>query len=190
MNVLGLVGNPGLPTINQAFVDSLFAAVKADAATTSLLALMPGTITFTGLSVRDISQANRAEFNSTGAAVAGTGTGDPLPLSNACCVTIRTAGAGKSFRGRVYITGFNESQNDATGRQAAAVNTACQAFIQAVDFHTTVVGAIIGVLSPPRDAVTIPAVNRAAKPGFVTARTAFETRNTKWESQRRRTGRS
>lgn len=190
LNVIGAQGNPTLPAINQAFADSLFAAIKANANVQALFPLLPTTVSLTGIAIRDISVANRAEFTSTGAALAGSGTGDPLPLNTAACVTLRTAGAGKSFRGRAYISGFNEAQNDATGRIAAAANTAASNFLAGMNAALVANSLAMAVLSRPRDAKTIPAKTIQAHTGFSTPVTAFVVRNTKWESQRRRTGRT
>lgn len=52
---------------------------------------------------------------------AGTGTGDPLPLNLAFVVTLRTALRGRSYRGRLYFTGYNEASMDAAGWLPAVV---------------------------------------------------------------------
>lgn len=46
-------------------------------------------------------------------AVVGTGASPALPASDTCCVSFRTAGRGRSSRGRNYVPGLQEGQ--ATG---------------------------------------------------------------------------
>jgi len=189
MNVIGARGNPVLPVIDATLAQALFTAFGTAITSSGLGALLHTSVGLTQVSIRDISGPNRAEFVGTGTAVNGTGAGDLLPLSNAAVVTIRTAAAGKSYRGRVYFSGFTEAQNDTTGRALAAVNTAIFTFMGSV--HATLSGhsMITAVLSAPREAHTIPEKVILGKSGFSTPAASFVTRNTKWESQRRRTGR-
>lgn len=50
----------------------------------------------------------------------GTQTGDPLPANCAYCVTFITGVAGRSFRGRNYVTGLVDAQANASIIQPAA----------------------------------------------------------------------
>jgi hypothetical protein len=188
-NVLGFVGSPALPTIDQTLAEGLHTDWGSAMAGSGLASLLSDTVIFERVKIRDISGPSRPEFVSTGTPVAGAGVGDILPLSLAAVVTLRTAVASKSGRGRVYFTGFTEAQNDATGRTAAAVNTAIVAQISTFGSATNARGLAIAVLSRPADAVTIPAVSRPARTGQANRITGIVARNTKWESQRRRTGR-
>lgn len=189
LNVLGAMGNPSLPVIDQALANSLHAAIGGAAGFQQLISLLAPTVIWEGVAIKDISSANRAEFISVGTPLSGAGTGDPLPLSIAACLTIRTALSGKSFRGRTYFSGFTEAQNDATGRQVPAVNTAIATAVAAVNTALTAHTMIIAVLSRPQAARTIPARDIFFRPGTATAFTGVVARNAKWESQRRRTGR-
>lgn len=187
-NVLGLIGNPTLPAINQATAEALFTAIRGNSATVAYMGLMNGNTILESISLRSLNTPNLPEFTSTGTPLAGGGTGDTLPLNTALVVTIRTTGAGKSFRGRVYLAGFDETQNDANGRILPNANTLSQAFLTGIDNSAQAQNMLIAVLSRPKAAKVIPAKNIAASPGFATQRTAFQTRTTKWNSQRRRTG--
>lgn len=188
-NVLGAVGTGALPAIDQALANALFTGISTAAGFVNLLALLAPTVVFETLTIRDISGPNRAEFTAAGTPVSGGGIGDALPLSVAAVVTVRTALAGKSFRGRTYFSGFTEGQNDATGRQLPAVNTAIVGAMTSINSILAGHSLTVAVLSRPRDAKTIPAKTIAAKTGQGTAVSTFIARNTKWESQRRRTGR-
>lgn len=188
--VLAARGNPGLPVVDQALADALSTAWGAQMSAAGMLPLLSSGVTFTGLSVRDISAANKAEFVSGAGEMSGTGVGDLLPLSVAACITLRTAGAGKSFRGRTYFSGFIEAENDASGRMSAAVNTACVSLLNNFNTQLGVHTLALAVASRPSDAKTIPAKTMPARTGQSNPTTSILARNTKWESQRRRTGRS
>lgn len=198
INVLNGVASAGV-TVNQGFANTLGAAIKSSF-TAQLAAQMHPSTALQKVGVRDLRQANMPEFRDSGTFVAGTGTGDPLPKQTALCVTLRTAASGKSFRGRVYLGGFTEAANDANGAILAATTTAALAFLNAVGANFTASGLTVGVLSRPAEHYTVVKTvfhndgttttdtvsNVSAKAGGITAVTAYEARNTRWESQRRR----
>ena len=111
-NVLGGSVGGGY-TNSQVHADALATAVLAGFTSSGLKALSASTTELQGAGIRDIRSANLVEYSQTGSPVAGTGAGDPMPNEVAAVVTLRTAFAGKHFRGRVYISGANEAQNDA-----------------------------------------------------------------------------
>lgn len=189
-NVIGLTTISTFPTFNQALAESIFTAIRNASSTTALMTHMATTTILESVSIRSLAAANQPLYTSTGVPLAGGGAGDSLPLSVAACVTIRTPLAGKSFRGRVYLSGWDEGENDASGRITGAANAAAQAFMSGLDQAIQAENLVVGIISKARDAVTIPAKTIPSKNGFVTARNLFLVRDTKWESQRRRTGRS
>lgn len=189
LNVIGLIGNPALPTIDQALANAMHAGIAGAAGFQSLISLLASTVIFEGITLKNISVANQAEFVSVGTPLGGAGALEVLPLSNAAVVTVRTALSGKSFRGRTYFSGFDEGQNDATGRQAAAVNVAVVAAMTSIDSIAAGHTMRLAVLSRPQAARTIPARDIFFRPGTATVVSSFVARNSKWESQRRRTGR-
>lgn len=190
LNVLGLQGSPVLPVFDQTLANNIQQDVNGAATTSGLGPLLAPSVQLTGITIRDISAANRPEIPSLGGPISGTGVGDMLPLNVAAVATMRTAGAGKSFRGRAYFSGFTETQNDVNGRTATAVNSAIVSFLTTLNTSLTARSLHLAVLSRPRDARVIPERTIAGKAGFATAMTVALARNTKWESQRRRTGKS
>lgn len=188
-NVIGLVGTGALPVIDQALADALFTGISTAAGFVNLMALLAPTVVFERIAIRDIHAPNLNEFTSQGTPLSGGGTGDPLPLNVAAVVTVRTALAGKSFRGRTYFSGFTETQNDTQGRQSAAVNTAIVGAMTSINSILAGHSLTVAVLSRPADAHTVPAKTTPARVGQATAVSSFVARNSKWESQRRRTGR-
>jgi len=180
-NVLG--GQVGGGYVNsQTHADDLAAAVIADYASSGLRALHSVTTYLRGVGIRDLREPNQVEYSNTAGEVPGTGGGDPLPNQLAAVVTLRTALAGKSYRGRVYISGADENQNSSTGSIDAAYNTAITDFITAVSADMTGEGITLAVLSRPR---TSPPFD-IAWGGAVTPVTSITTRDVKWDTQRRR----
>lgn len=198
VNVVGLIIT-GNPVFNQALADTVGSAVKS--AFTSNLA--PHISTGSGLvrvGVRDLRGDHLPEFRDTGATAAGTGTGDALPSHVALCITLRTAGSGKSFRGRVYLGGYTETVNQAGGTCSQAAATGSIGFLTAIDTALTSSGLRLAVLTRPQlDTVITRTVTQAngttettilshqtAKQGAARQVTLVESRNLNWETQRRR----
>jgi len=184
-NVLaGIVG--GGFANSQAIADALDTAIKGHLTTSGLKALLATTTELLRVGIRDVRTANQPEFLGAGAALPGTAGGDPLPAQLAAVVTLRTALAGKSFRGRVYLSGADEAQNDASGHIAAGFNTAAALFITDVQTDMAAQGITLAVLSRPRFANLVPPLDVMTYPGAITPVTAILTRDTEWDDQRRR----
>jgi hypothetical protein len=168
--------------VTQAIANNLGGAVASAYTTSGLAALCPASVRSFGVSLRDIRTPNQPELISSVTAVPGTAVGDLLPKQTAFVVTLRTAQAGRSYRGRVYLGGFSEGNNDVSGNAAAAVSTASVAFITAVQ----------GAMSA--QAITLAVGSRANIPlnktDFSTPVTAIQARNNLWDTQRKRAGRT
>lgn len=198
VNVLG-IAVVGTPTFNQALADQIGTAVKG-AATTHLGPLLAANVSLARVGIRDIRQPGLPEFRDTGAGAIMAGTGDPLPRSTALCVTSRTAKAGKRYRGRTYIGGFTETQNDTSANTATAASSGCTAFMAAVNTALIPLGIRLGVVSRPAERTIITKTTThsdgtttsetisdiQARSGEVNQTVAWEARTNTWESQRRR----
>lgn len=138
VNVIGAV-KTGSVTVNQALADGLFADAKTAHTSSGLAALQPTTVTLSSLGVRDISGPNLPEFMGAGVASAGTAAGGKmLPPQTALCVTIRTAKAGRSYRGRMYVPGWHDTALSSTGTATAGASTAAKGF--ADNFSVAIAG--------------------------------------------------
>jgi hypothetical protein len=179
VNVIG-VRNASAVAITQALTNTIGAAVKTSFATSGLNAQLATIVTLMNVGLRDIATANKPEFLDAGAAVAGTMAGDMLPPQTALCVTLRTALAGRSFRGRVYLPGWAEGANAATGVASAAASTAAAAFMVGVGTALATSGLDGGVVSRPAPLAVPP------RAGFVTSVSAYVVRDLVWDTQRRR----
>jgi hypothetical protein len=189
----------GAVVVNQALANTLGSAIKS-AFSSNLGTHMAAGSVLARVGVRDLRSANLPEFLDTGSLTAGTGVGDALPTQDAACITLRTALSGKSFRGRVYISGFTEADNDANGFTTAAANTACVAFLVAVQAAMNTSGMILSVASrPAEEKILTETTNHAngtttvrtlshqtPKSGTSQAVTSIAARDGFWQSQRRR----
>jgi hypothetical protein len=179
INVLGVV-NSGNVAITQAIANTVGAAVKAAISSSGMNARLHTSTALAAVGLRDVRSANQPEFLDSGAAVAGTGANNLMPPQTCLVVTERTANAGKRFRGRVYLSGFDSTQNTATGAAAAGTLTSAVAFITAIKSALVASGLDLGVISRPNPAATPPDA------GFISTVTLIQCRDAVWDTQRRR----
>lgn len=179
LNVLGVV-NSGSVAITQALTNTIGSAIKASFTSSAHLTNISTTVTLANVGLRDIRTANTAEYLDTGGAVAGTGASELLPPQTALVITLRTAQAGRSFRGRVYLPGFHEGGNTVGGVAAPAGIPYAVAFVAAIQSALQAQSLNLGVLSRPRVAPLTPSA------GFVTPVTSIVCRDAVWDTQRRR----
>jgi hypothetical protein len=199
VNVLGAI-KLGATTINQALANTLAVAIQANFST-HLAPLMPNSTAFITAAIRDCSVASQTEYIGVTTGVAGGAVGDALPGGVAACVSLKTALSGPRHRGRVYISGWAELQNETNGAIAAGANSAAVAFITAVQTTFAANGLTLAVLSRPAYAQsrthttalpggTTDTETRSspARAGEINAVTSISARNNIWDSQRRRNG--
>ena len=189
----------GAVTFNQSLADTLGSAIKG-AFTAQLATHMGAGTQLVRVGIRDVRSVGQTEFRDTGAAVAGTGVGDNMPGEVAAVMTLRTAGSGKSFRGRCYLSGWTEAENTSAGLQSTAVGTSGIAFLQGVNTALSGSGMELGVMTRPQEDVRLVETtthqdgtttvrtlsHQVAKDGAVRKVTSIENRTIFWESQRRR----
>jgi len=107
-------------------------------------------------------------------AITGTNNGANLSPATAACVSHKTALRGRRYRGRTYLAGFTENDNDDQGRFLAATATA--------------VGAAFNALSTLLEAygtapATLAVVSRV---GLVSTPITNSTCDLEWDHQDRR----
>lgn len=134
--------------VDQGKADAVDAAIKSAHTSSGLRALQIGAVELQKASIRDISAPNLPEFIGSGASQGGTQTGGKqLPPQVALVVTLRTAKAGKAYRGRCYVPLWGDSALAAGGVATAAATTAAKAFVDAVDSGLTPLGYDLTVAS-------------------------------------------
>lgn len=176
---------------SSALIDAAFSAVVASGGWTGWKAKLNTTVSFAGMDLRDLRAANLPLSSSVAAASPGTGAGGALPPGDALCLTLRTAGAGRGFRGRVYLPGLDFSSLAAGGVLAAATNTAAIAFLTAVQTAMTAQGMTLALAQPHRMAYTgKTGALHSDRPAAAVSVTSIEARNVIVDHQRRRAGRS
>lgn len=199
INVLGAAVS-GSPTFGQAHANSLGSAIKGSFASSGMNARVHTGVSLVSIGVKDLRSQSLTEFLDQNAPVAGTATGDRLPGNVAFCVTLRTNLSGPRYRGRVYLGGFAEADNEADASATSALAATAVAFITAVQGNMASNGLSLGVISRPHEAVTVTTVTHlndgtdrtevdehAGRPGQVNVVTLIQARNDVWDSQRRRT---
>jgi hypothetical protein len=124
------------PTINQAVADAFAADVGAAWDASGIGPLTADEWRINGVSVRSIDVANQPPIDAA-LVRTGTATGDALSPQLAVCITLRTALAGRSFRGRVFVPGGAEGDNAADGSITGAYGTACRNFVNALTDFTS-----------------------------------------------------
>lgn len=176
----------------SAVAEAIFTAIKASAGFTALKANLSTGVALAGVDLRDLRSANLPLVASTSAASAGTGTGTALPPGDALVVTLRTAGAGRAFRGRVYLPGFDSTAMAAGGVAAAATVTNSASFVTAVQSALSASGITLAVAQPARKSYTSAKTGAtfSARTATVQPVTSILTRNGIFDHQRRRAGRS
>jgi hypothetical protein len=199
INVLG-VQVSGAPVFGQALADTLGAAIKAAVSSSGIGGHLQSTNALLAVGIRDLRTTNMAEFLDSGGPAAGTGTAaDQLPGQTALVVTLRTAKSGPSYRGRVYLGGFSETSNTATGTALGSLVTVSAAFITAIRTTLTNNALTLAVLSRPAEAREVTTLihhsdgstssitkHSNARTGQATPVTAVQVRNATWDTQRRR----
>jgi hypothetical protein len=98
--------------------------------------------------VTDLSSATSFTFsNTTGLPSTGTSGGDPLPNNCAHCVSFRTAGRGRSARGRNYVGGLAESASNGSTLNATIIANHINAYLLLIGAGGFVAGLEWVVLS-------------------------------------------
>lgn len=146
VNVIG-TRKTGATIIDQALANTVGATVKAAVTSSGLAARQAVNVSLAQVGVRDISSASNPEFIDNGAAVAGTEANPMLPPQIAFCVTLRTARAGKSYRGRCYVPGFATGDLGTNGAAATFPRDASVAFLEALRTGLPSQGLTLAIIS-------------------------------------------
>lgn len=153
INVLGF-RKIGAITVDQSLADAVGGVVKAAFTSSALAGQISNEVTLASVGVRDISSGNLPEFVDSAAGVPGTAASIMLPPQVALCCTLRTAQAGKSFRGRYYQPGYGVASNVAGGLAGSASRTTLEAFISALRTNLVANGLQMAVVSRLRAQTT------------------------------------
>lgn len=171
VNVLHGIKDDPLGTIDQARADGVATNIC-----NAMLTRPRGNINqnwrLVRVGIRDLDQPNNPEFVGVPTtAYSGTSVAELLPLNVAACVTLRTAKAGASYRGRVYLSGWTEGSSNQGVMSTTAVSDATAIVdgmhegLDASGFTMSVASRVLGVSTPI---------------------TSWVCRDQRWDTQRRR----
>jgi hypothetical protein len=168
---------------------TLFSGFKSALTSSGFSADLSTQTHLTGVSIKDLRQANLPVFLSTGVAAAGTGAGTPVSVSTSIVVSLHTAKSGREWRGRTYLGGLDSiALADAHTHTATAGNNAV-AFMTAVDAAMSAAGLPMCIaqrgLLAGFTAANKPLPARAANTVDVTA---WVITNPRLDTQRKRLG--
>ena len=138
-------------------------------------------VTYNNTTVYDARESDGAIVTNVDGYGAGTGASELMAISLAVCVTLRTADRGRSARGRKYITGFGEGNNN-NGEWSSTAAANALAYVAAIIDAIESVGWTPVIRSIQQDGQT---VNPAATRAIV----SYSVRSTKVTTQRRRVDR-
>lgn len=185
-NVLhGRVTGSFSPTTTIA--NALMTGLTTGAAWTAFALTLAPTTLFSGIFLRDLRVANQPLIPTSLGPGVGTGTGESLPNEVAACVTLRTALAGRSARGRIYLPGFTVGTTAAGNVMSTALVTAINNWAGTIPSVFAGQGLTFALGLPHRLAYTslagTPHPERLATTLDITSQVL---RDNHWDSQRRR----
>ncbi len=185
-NVLhGRVSGSFTPTAPVA--QAIFSALSASLGPSGLSLQLATTTLMTGVTLRDLRVANMPLVASTGASVPGLAAGEAMPNEVAAVITLRTAFAGRSARGRIYVPGFSVSSTAAGNVMSPATVAALTSWGNSIPGTFSSNGLTFCLGLPHRlayvSAAGTPHAERLATTLDVTSQVV---RDNHWDSQRRR----
>lgn len=178
VNVLHYRWPPSV-SVDQTSAESIKQGVSASLVASGLLAYLTTDVSLVRVGIRDRRSPNLPLIEAV-AANAGTSALEQLPPDTSMVVTLRTALAGRSFRGRTFLSGFTIAANTATGGIEPAAMVAADAFLTGIS--SIAVGgaqAILSVASQVRNKLPI-------EPGLMQDVTSILVRDSVWDRQARR----
>lgn len=132
------------PSVDQSMATTIAGHVGSAHGSSGLQPLQPADVTIGRVDIRDVRTANQPVISAS-VGTAGTSVNELLPRGNSLVVTLRTALAGRSYRGRTYVPGFARDAIDMTGRATTAATDAAGAFIDDLNTSMTSEGWPLGV---------------------------------------------
>lgn len=170
---------PALFVSDQAAANLLGDAIAGAFTTSGYAALVSTQDQLGRVTLRDRRTPNAPEFISV-ENVLGTSVSEPLPGSSACVVTLRTALAGRGFRGRVYLGSWSEAANTTGGVISASAMASAAAFVG--NLRNIVIGSFTLTLAVAHQFNN----NLPLEPGALNVVTSHLVRDNQWDVQRRR----
>jgi len=186
-NVLhATAGSPA--DITQALCDAILSDIGGDGRWTAYATCLAENTSLFAVKARSLDSALLPQFQSTGVALSGLGTTGTVPEAVALVCTLKTDVAGRTGRGRVYLTGFDPAFVDGAGHATGGLTAAANGFLALVMDVFASNGLLLAVANREHDAYTSPATGLevpAAAAGYHLVESAIVLDNV-FDSQRRR----
>ena len=148
------------PPRTQTFANQIYSLVQTALTGSGHINSLAQVMSFQAVALRDMQPTNPpggyAEIRSNLAALAGGTDTDPLPANVSFVVSLRTERRGQANRGRVYLTGFHEDTNDASGVPTDDAKNAAVDFIGRIDTAMQALGYHLGIGHAARAAYDSP----------------------------------
>jgi hypothetical protein len=177
----------GAFTATAPVAQSIFAGLSSGAAWTAMASALAPTTLFTGVTLRDLRTANNPLVTSTGSSVPGLGTTEALPNEVAAVVTLRTAFAGRSARGRIYTAGWTVASTGPGNVMVAGVVVGLGNWAATIPTVLSASGLTFCLGLPHRLAyVSAAGTPHAERLATTLDVTSTLVRDNHWDSQRRR----
>jgi hypothetical protein len=172
--------NSGSVAVNQTLANQV--ATDVASAFTTALGTSTNINSTTGINqvrIRNLDTLSQPEFTATVSGAVGTGTAELLPKQVAACVTLRTALAGRSYRGRVYVPGWTEVANNPGGVISPTAMVQADGIVRNIRANLAGRGLTMGVVSTR--------FNKAPRViNVITDVVDLSVRDNQWDNQRRR----
>jgi hypothetical protein len=168
---------------------TLFSGFKTALTSSGFAADLSTATTMTGVSIKDMRQANLPVFLSSGIAAAGTGTGTPVAVSTSIVVSLQTAKSGREWRGRSYLGGLDSIALANAHTHTASAGTNAVAFLTAVDASMSAAGMPMGIAQRALLAgTTSSGAQLPPRPANIVDVTSWKITNPRLDTQRKRLG--
>jgi len=174
-------------TATAAIAEAIRAGITTGTTWTNYAGLLNTATSLAGVDLRDLRTANMPIVQSTGAATPGTGSQGALPPGVAFVITERTAAAGRSNRGRIFLPGWDRSALTVAGVATAGASNAAVAWVGLVNTTLTAQSISQALANPARNLYTgRKGAVHVARPAGVVLITSNVARSVTMNSQRRR----
>jgi hypothetical protein len=133
----------------------------------------------TRVDIRNLDEPSQPEYSGTVTGAVGNGSAEMLPKQVSLVATLRTALAGRSYRGRVYVPGFTESANSAGGVASVTAMSIAEGLVGNIRSGMAGLDLLMGVVSTR--------FNGAPRLiNVITDVVSVQVRDNQWDNQRRR----
>lgn len=168
--------------------NAMLTALSTGAQWTAMAVFLNANASIAGVDIRDVNSAAQPLIQSTGSAVPGTNAGVALPSETAIALTLRTAFAGRGFRGRLFLPGWSSNAVAAGDTVAAACVTAISNWGNTIGAALSAQGYTFSIGQRARAAYTSPITGRVfpARNANTVPIVTTVCRDNHFDSQRRR----